>query len=251
MSIGFESELNISGNVTIITTPEPSMERNHGTATRPEREPAIELESGPMERVPETTMELELGPSNSSHVPGPSVDPEPGPAKEPEHETFRPLAASTPKAKSGGGHLCPSCGKGYKYAKGLTEHMRMAHDYQNGPRFRCDEKNCNSVFMNVTSFDAHMNMHKDQKPHECAHCKKTYAGKRSLQRHVCKLTAQFSCNECMKRFKSKATLKQHANTHDEAGQFCCKRCNKNFKHRSSLKRHEKLRCIITRMHRLA
>ena len=102
---------------------------------------------------------------------------------------------------------------------------------------------CQMCEHTCTSMTALSNHHRsDHGVVKCDYCKKAFASKASLDKHMhMHMNAKsFVCEECGQGFPFKSRLLQHQITHDTESHFMCKRgtCNKSFKNKGDLTRHE-------------
>ena len=143
-------------------------------------------------------------------------------------------------------YLCPECGKSYKYMRSLTEHRRKEHGKGEGPRYSCDL--CPQKFMKSRELQSHMNKHSSLKPFTCEKCNKAFANKRNTkpERHSCIPVSSSKqlhlCPVCNKQFKSTRNLREHAFLHTDTYRYSCNKCFKHFRYRSSLQHHMKKNC---------
>ena len=138
-------------------------------------------------------------------------------------------------------YLCDDCGKSFISRSGLYRHRRNKHLSQ--PRYICSI--CNQTFMEKDPYEAHINTHRQCKPHRCSKCEKVFGSRmcknrheKSCSRHV---RPTFICDHCQHKFsrrdildnhiegKHRAVFKYHCNVHG---------CDSNFKWRSSLSKHK-------------
>ncbi|XP_067115179.1 oocyte zinc finger protein XlCOF22-like [Osmerus mordax] len=83
--------------------------------------------------------------------------------------------------------------------------------------------------------------HTGEKPHQCQQCKKQFAFKSALHKHMRTHSGErpFQCQQCNKRFARKSVLVDHMRTHTGEKPYQCQQCNKQFGHKSNLVDHMK------------
>ena len=83
---------------------------------------------------------------------------------------------------------------------------------------------------------------KEKKKYECKICDKSFAVKRSLNRHkfMHKDDNPYKCITCSKACSNKSDLKKHERIHTGERPYNCKYCLKTFNSTSHLKRHERV-----------
>ncbi|XP_077357765.1 uncharacterized protein LOC144004475 isoform X1 [Festucalex cinctus] len=81
--------------------------------------------------------------------------------------------------------------------------------------------------------------HTDKKCWKCSLCRKTFARKEYLKKHMKIHTGDkpFGCTGCGKRFSWKVNLKQHTRTHTGEKPYACSVCRQRFSHMANLKLH--------------
>ena len=104
-------------------------------------------------------------------------------------------------------HTCSVCGKGFKKAFNLKQHVRI---------------------------------HTNEKPLKCAHCEKRFNDRSSMNKHVRTIHRDIRphrCTTCDKLFTTNSHLLDHQATHTRLKRFHCLECGKQFSFRGSLKKH--------------
>ena len=117
---------------------------------------------------------------------------------------------------------CTQCDKTFKNSKSLTDH-KIYHT--RGKTLFC--KLCNRA-MSRTGIKYHMMEHKEEKPHVCVNCNKTFRKQQNLQNHMTVHTNErpFKCSQCQRSFKLSYNRKIHLQTHLKN---FCKICSNKFK----------------------
>jgi len=83
----------------------------------------------------------------------------------------------------------------------------------------------------------HLATHSSERPYSCEECKKSFASKSSLEKHIPTHTKPFHCDQCSKTFALKRNLKNHQQTHSGERPYSCDQCSKTFGLKRSLKIH--------------
>ncbi|XP_062304678.1 zinc finger protein 271-like isoform X3 [Osmerus eperlanus] len=81
--------------------------------------------------------------------------------------------------------------------------------------------------------------HTGEKPHQCQQCKRQFAFKSALLKHMRTHSGEkpFQCEQCNKRFAQKSVLVDHLKTHTGEKPHQCQQCNKQFAHKGNLVDH--------------
>lgn len=81
---------------------------------------------------------------------------------------------------------------------------------------------------------------------ECSKCKVRFQDKRELQKHVCSVMSQWSCQHCNKYFKSKDTLYKHKKYFcpKKRSNCVCRNCGKMVSSVTELAQHQKVHLRI-------
>jgi KRAB domain-containing zinc finger protein len=81
---------------------------------------------------------------------------------------------------------------------------------------------------------------------ECSKCKVRFQDKRELQKHVCAVMSEWSCQHCSKYFKSKDTLHKHTKYFcpKKRSNCVCRNCGKMFNSVIEVARHQKVHLRI-------
>lgn len=117
-------------------------------------------------------------------------------------------------------------------------HLAEAHNKQLSET--CPE--CKEVFYSHTQFLKHFKtVHKNFLP--CPYCNKSFAFKKSLNRHVFTHSGEkpYNCLVCDKAFGRNSHLQQHMQIHNKNKLFECSLCERKFNQRASWKTHMKSR----------
>ncbi|XP_042208993.1 zinc finger protein 485-like isoform X1 [Homarus americanus] len=103
---------------------------------------------------------------------------------------------------------------------------------------------CNKKLCNKFSLKDHMKIHNNDKPHHCEYCQKTFLRERDKRIHekihMAESPGLHQCKVCKKCFAIKSRLARHMLIHQKEKQFVCQVCNKKFVRKDDLKCHERV-----------
>ncbi|ELU04073.1 hypothetical protein CAPTEDRAFT_225601 [Capitella teleta] len=145
-------------------------------------------------------------------------------------------------------HKCPTCGRGFKNAQGLSVHMGWAHNASGVSHMvkpvHCPE--CNADVKGSSALSKHMRRyHNNADIHKCSQegCEEKFSTIRSLRKHLGDVhsVSMFSCDICSISFKSPEGMKIHNSKFHTKGEasLTCHICGKSFKLKHELARHIK------------
>ncbi|XP_026873085.2 zinc finger protein 808-like [Electrophorus electricus] len=107
---------------------------------------------------------------------------------------------------------------------------------------RCSD--CSKMFIRQSNLTLHRK--KFHQTYTCRVCKVIFPHKKLLRVHRCRLAdsfatsdLRFSCEQCGKRFHSKANLRVHYAVHTGESPYTCSFCERGFTHKGYLKTHER------------
>lgn len=140
------------------------------------------------------------------------------------------------------GVRCCICKATFSHFEQLASHSLDVHQL---PEPRCMCPQCPRTFPKISSMNNHQRRKHQNSLQGCPKCKKLYPAHYLWTRHmlVHTNTRPFSCDECDKKFKSKAELFIHKKTHrpsEERYTHCCEICGKRFTQKANLESHLRL-----------
>ncbi|XP_066531030.1 uncharacterized protein [Hoplias malabaricus] len=113
-------------------------------------------------------------------------------------------------------------------------------------KFRCLE--CSKTFVRQSSLTLHKRSHQRQNSHTCKSCKVVFPQMNLLRTHKClppesspkALAQRFGCEQCGKRFHSRANLRVHYAVHTGERPHRCSYCGRGFTQKGNLNTHERI-----------
>ncbi|XP_034482669.1 zinc finger protein OZF [Drosophila innubila] len=134
-------------------------------------------------------------------------------------------------------HKCTECGKCYRQAVNLKNHITTAHEHKK--QFACTE--CPKSFALKERLRLHMRLHSGEKPYPCALCDKRFARGGQLQQHMVShhktSIQQFNCTKCSASFSTNANLRVHMERHEQGMEHRCSICESQFANELALRAH--------------
>lgn len=81
---------------------------------------------------------------------------------------------------------------------------------------------------------------------ECSKCKVQFQDNGELQKHVCTVISEWSCQDCNRYFKTRANLRKHKkyHCHKKSSSFVCRKCGKIFSSITEMAQHQKMHLRI-------
>eukprot|EP01083_Nonionella_stella_P279518 950824_1 len=139
--------------------------------------------------------------------------------------------------------LCQVCAMRFHNQIFFLAHQRM-HMYQPEPEIQC--QTCRKTFAEKSSLKRHMRIHSGIKPYRCSRCPMEFAERSDRKKHERRHTGvkPYKCDVCGATFVTSYSLTEHRRTHTGEKPHTCDRCQKNFRQRSNLRRHA-AKCVGT------
>ncbi|XP_065281533.1 zinc finger protein 236-like isoform X1 [Dermacentor albipictus] len=109
-------------------------------------------------------------------------------------------------------HVCDQCGKSYKRASHLKEHLeshKSKDDKGKKAPYQCQE--CPKAFAKPSQLKRHERIHTGERPFQCNLCNKSFNQNNALLVHLIKHTGEkpFKCDACGSQFTQKCNLMVH------------------------------------------
>ncbi|XP_017279491.1 histone-lysine N-methyltransferase MECOM isoform X2 [Kryptolebias marmoratus] len=158
-----------------------------------------------------------------------------------EPEDLRPLHMSH------GLHECKECDQVFPDVQSLEAHI-LSHSEER--EYKCDQ--CPKAFNWKSNLIRHQMSHDSGKHYECENCsKQVFTDPSNLQRHIRSQhvgARAHACSDCGKTFATSSGLKQHKHIHSSVKPFMCKSlrpylcevCHKSYTQFSNLCRHKRM-----------
>ncbi|XP_061637364.1 histone-lysine N-methyltransferase MECOM isoform X3 [Phyllopteryx taeniolatus] len=143
-------------------------------------------------------------------------------------------------------HECKECDQVFPDIQSLEAHT-LSHSEER--EYKCDQ--CPKAFNWKSNLIRHQMSHDSGKHHECENCSKVFTDPSNLQRHIRSQhvgARAHACSDCGKTFATSSGLKQHKHIHSSVKPFMCKSlrpylcevCHKSYTQFSNLCRHKRM-----------
>ncbi|XP_035767541.1 histone-lysine N-methyltransferase MECOM isoform X10 [Neolamprologus brichardi] len=150
-----------------------------------------------------------------------------------EPQDLRPLHMSQ------GLQECKECDQVFPDVQSLEAHS-LSHSEER--EYKCDQ--CPKAFNWKSNLIRHQMSHDSGKHYECENCsKQVFTDPSNLQRHIRSQhvgARAHACSECGKTFATSSGLKQHKHIHSSVKPFMCEVCHKSYTQFSNLCRHKRM-----------
>uniref|UniRef100_A0AAR2LKB0 C2H2-type domain-containing protein n=1 Tax=Pygocentrus nattereri TaxID=42514 RepID=A0AAR2LKB0_PYGNA len=133
---------------------------------------------------------------------------------------------------------CKECEQVFPDAQSLEAHS-LSHSEER--EYKCDQ--CPKAFNWKSNLIRHQMSHDSGKHYECENCSKVFTDPSNLQRHIRSQhvgARAHACPECGKTFATSSGLKQHKHIHSSVKPFICEVCHKSYTQFSNLCRHKRM-----------
>ncbi|KAM7413353.1 hypothetical protein PAMA_020644 [Pampus argenteus] len=156
-----------------------------------------------------------------------------GDLKDQEPQDLRPLHMSH------GLQECKECDQVFPDIQSLEAHA-LSHSEER--EYKCDQ--CPKAFNWKSNLIRHQMSHDSGKHYECENCsKQVFTDPSNLQRHIRSQhvgARAHACSDCGKTFATSSGLKQHKHIHSSVKPFMCEVCHKSYTQFSNLCRHKRM-----------
>uniref|UniRef100_A0A8C4GE61 MDS1 and EVI1 complex locus n=1 Tax=Dicentrarchus labrax TaxID=13489 RepID=A0A8C4GE61_DICLA len=144
-----------------------------------------------------------------------------------------------PLHMSHGLHECKECDQVFPDVQSLEAHT-LSHSEER--EYKCDQ--CPKAFNWKSNLIRHQMSHDNGKHYECENCsKQVFTDPSNLQRHIRSQhvgARAHACSDCGKTFATSSGLKQHKHIHSSVKPFMCEVCHKSYTQFSNLCRHKRM-----------
>lgn len=134
---------------------------------------------------------------------------------------------------------CKECEQVFPDAQSLEAHALSHSDER---EYKCDQ--CPKAFNWKSNLIRHQMSHDSGKHYECENCsKQVFTDPSNLQRHIRSQhvgARAHACPDCGKTFATSSGLKQHKHIHSSVKPFICEVCHKSYTQFSNLCRHKRM-----------
>uniref|UniRef100_A0A8C1Y9Q9 MDS1 and EVI1 complex locus n=1 Tax=Cyprinus carpio TaxID=7962 RepID=A0A8C1Y9Q9_CYPCA len=133
---------------------------------------------------------------------------------------------------------CKECEQVFPDAQSLDAHSLSHSDER---EYKCDQ--CPKAFNWKSNLIRHQMSHDSGKHYECENCSKVFTDPSNLQRHIRSQhvgARAHACPDCGKTFATSSGLKQHKHIHSSVKPFICEVCHKSYTQFSNLCRHKRM-----------
>ncbi|XP_029730915.2 zinc finger protein 850 [Aedes albopictus] len=151
----------------------------------------------------------------------------------------KPLCIES-RVKKRSAFQCELCPQRCNSEKTLNLHMNRHKGIRSLPCRRTE--GCTKMFLDVTIRRKHEEIcGQDVLASICSICGATFRHRSNLQIHMTRHgEPKFPCEQCDKRFHSKAGLQKHSSVHSDARNYECKVCGKRFKSHEANRVHQRI-----------
>ncbi|XP_065816128.1 histone-lysine N-methyltransferase MECOM [Labrus bergylta] len=133
---------------------------------------------------------------------------------------------------------CKECDQVFPDVQSLEAHT-LSHSEER--EYKCDQ--CPKAFNWKSNLIRHQMSHDSGKHYECENCSKVFTDPSNLQRHIRSQhvgARAHACSDCGKTFATSSGLKQHKHIHSSVKPFMCEVCHKSYTQFSNLCRHKRM-----------
>ena len=125
--------------------------------------------------------------------------------------------------------------------------LMIVHQTSAHPRYKpyaCDV--CKRSFAQKDCLNKHMKTHTRRTPYACCYCGMKFSWKYSLKSHerIHYRIKTYTCYFCDMRFSGKTALNLHKKIHYNENPYTCDVCMKQFVYKAQLNRHNKRKCSV-------
>ncbi|XP_063061830.1 MDS1 and EVI1 complex locus protein EVI1-A isoform X3 [Engraulis encrasicolus] len=129
---------------------------------------------------------------------------------------------------------------------GLHDH-ELEHELEQGGDSPRECRECDQVFPDTQSLEAHALSHSEEREYKCDQCPKAFNWKSNLIRHQMSHDSgkHYECENCTKVFTDPSNLQRHIRSqHVGARAHACPDCGKTFATSSGLKQHKHIHSSV-------
>uniref|UniRef100_A0A8C1YBB7 MDS1 and EVI1 complex locus n=1 Tax=Cyprinus carpio TaxID=7962 RepID=A0A8C1YBB7_CYPCA len=150
-------------------------------------------------------------------------------------------------------YRCEDCDLNFESGSELLDHQKHACGTPPSSGFKLSKQGLASAVDDPELDPLHLHTHPLNLPHspqECKECEQVFPDAQSLDAHSLSHSdeREYKCDQCPKAFNWKSNLIRHQMSHDSGKHYECENCSKVFTDPSNLQRHIRSQHVGARAH---